>query len=126
MAQQQIFLDCRRAIPKVHGLGADKADAADVDRIKAACSALRLLIRELCQEPPPAESLTIMSEVLLELHPEIPYGEDPMLLVRDIADVIITLDRLTEKRHRSDQKKVLVAQLFCTRLSEEANLSIHA
>ncbi len=110
----------------MHGLGADNADAAEVDRIKAACSALRLLIRELCLEPPPPESLTIMEDVLHELHPDIPYGEDPMLLVRDIADIVITLDRLIETRHRSDEKKILQAQLFCMRLAEETNLSIHA
>ena len=126
MAQQQIFYLCRKAIPKVHGLGADKAVPQDVDSIKSACSALRLLVRELCLEPPPPESLTVMSEVLKELHPEIPYGDDPMLLVRDIADVVITLDRLVDNRHRSDSEKVLIAQLFCTRLSEEADLAIHA
>ena len=67
-----------------------------------------------------------MEDVLHELHPDIPYGEDPMLLVRDIADIVITLDRLIETRHRSDEKKILQAQLFCMRLAEETNLSIHA
>ena len=66
-----------------------------------------------------------MRDVLFELHPSIPYGDDPMLIVRDIADVIITLDRLTEMRHRTDETKILEAQLFCTRLSEEAGLTIH-
>ena len=67
-----------------------------------------------------------MRVVLLELHPDIPYGEDPMLLVRDIADVVITLDRLVETRHRSDETKILQAQVFCMRLSEEAGLVIHS
>ncbi len=123
--QQTVFIKCRKAIPRVHGLGADNVDSQEVSYIREACSALRLLIRELCLEPPPEDSLSIMRDVLLELHPNIPYGEDPMLLVRDIADVIITLDRLTEMRHRTDETKILEAQLFCTRLSEETNLTIH-
>ncbi|MBP9757301.1 MAG: hypothetical protein KBD06_01750 [Candidatus Pacebacteria bacterium] len=124
MKQRQIFIACRKAIPHVHGLGADNAESEQVEEIKTACRTLRLLIRELCLETPPEALLLIMRDVLLELHPDIPYGEDPMLLVRDIADVMITLDRLVETRHRSDETKILQAQIFCMRLSEEDSLVI--
>lgn len=117
MPHSALFETCRKAMLNVHAVGADNAKTEDVAAIRSACALLRTFIEELLHKQPPEQLMATLRLALQDLHPEAPY-EHPLSIVRDIADVVVTLERLCEQRFRSDYSKILEAKIVCAYLAE--------
>lgn len=122
MSSRELFHRTRKAMHNVHAMGA-KADKADVDTIQAVCLQLKAYITELCAPVAINDHVDMLRAVLKDAHPNVDYT-DAMIIVRDIADIIVTLDRLIvmhqgdDKKIRTDQVKILEAQTFCKYMAE--------
>ena len=112
-----IFSRCMKAITPVHARGADSATEEEQESIRIACVRLRDYLRELISIEPSEVTITTLREALREMHPDMPYTH-PLLIVRDVADVVVTLERLLENKSRSDEIKILEAHSFCMHLAE--------
>lgn len=117
LPHSQLFETCRKAMLTVHANGADNAKREDVEAILSVCKLLRSFIEELLHAVPPEQLVATLRPALQELHPDTPY-EHPLTIVRDVADVVVTLERLCEMRFRSDYSKILEAKIVCSYLAE--------
>jgi hypothetical protein len=106
-----------KAILTVHGRGADNATDEEQESIRVACTTLRDYLRELLNTDPPTKTVEVLRAALREMHPDVPYAH-ALLIVRDVADVVVTLERLLVNKSRSDEIKILEAHSFCMHLAE--------
>jgi hypothetical protein len=71
----------------------------------------------LLNTEPSNETAATLRAALREMHPDLPYAHT-LLIVRDVADIVVTLERLLVNKSRSDQIKVLEAHSFCMHMAE--------
>lgn len=116
MSHKEAFELCRKAMLTVHAAGAENSNQEDVDAILVGCKILRGYIAQLMLPEPSKTLMDHLRHALQEVHPDMPY-EHPLSFVRDIADVLVTLERLTETLHRSDYSKILEAKIVCSSLA---------
>ena len=115
---QAVFSACMKAITPVHGTGASKASDDQLLAIRTACQRLRSYMTGLLiTTSDSVETEETLRAALREMHPDLPYTH-PLLIVRDVADIVVTLERLLEDRSRSDEIKILEAHSFCMHLAE--------
>lgn len=118
---------CASAIKALHANGQEK-DPESLSRILAAhkylCDQVIAIVQNVISET----DLQMLRTSLHELHPDIPY-ERPLSIARDLMDIAVTLDGMTEfSGHlptgenftavRSNPIKIPEAIMFFNRLAE--------
>lgn len=80
------------------------------------------LIRDLAS-PRPKHAASI-ERALHDLHPHTEYCNE--MLIRDLADVCVTLSRLEQGRRRSNREKLIESALLCEYLKDEFLSTTHS
>lgn len=109
----EIFSQGARAVRLTLAHG--KSTAGEIRNINRARQTLFAFIRELTSKKPKYKPY--LERAMHALHPRTEYCVS--MLIRDVADVCVTLNRLEQGRRRTDRTKLLDAQLLCEYLVDE-------
>lgn len=118
----KMFNDCARVIAtgftKAEGYVLTSAERARVESGKGAAFDM---ITVLCNRRPSKQQERIVERVNVALR-EVHHSTDYTLrgtMIRDLGELVITLERLEQGRRRIDQKKYVEASMLCQTLSEQ-------
>ncbi len=111
----------------LHANGPEKAPEL-VAEVRSAKAYLGAIVISIVEDTCDAETMDTLRSSLHDVHPDIPY-ERPLTIARDLIDIAVTLDGLTEfsgdnitgenfTAVRKDPTKISDAMLFFKRLSE--------
>lgn len=113
MTKAAIFARCETAVKaKVSG---GKMTPMHIENMRRGHRILRTLIADINSKKPKYKSQ--VERALRDLHPRTEYCDD--MLIRDLADVGVTLTRLMQGRRRSVEKPMTDAGFLCEYLKEE-------
>jgi hypothetical protein len=112
--RRKAILDrCIRALRKAER--GDELNTVQIENIQSGRRLLLLFIRDLASLKP--KYADVMERALNDVHPRTEYCN--AMLIRDIADTCITLNRVEQGRRRSEGKKHDEAMMFITVLKDE-------
>lgn len=111
---QKIFAAAGKAILRAQGHGVLKLTQHDLDDITVARHKLYEFMHTLTG-PRPGQLKEILLDAISDVHPGKDYNE-PELVLKDLADIGVTLNRLAQKRNRSSPEKIAEAKMFCDHL----------
>ncbi len=112
---EKIFRAGARAVRGVIAKG--KSTSAQVSKIRLARLSLMRIMSALAVEGNKYKYFTLVEAALRDLHPRTEYCVG--MMIRDIADVSVTLNRLEQDRRRTDRQKLIDAGYLCEFLSDE-------
>ena len=105
---------CAKAVGAVYSTGQKANDAQKLD-IKKGREVLREIMTDLLKEEP--VYMKYIELTLKAVHPKNDYCPD--MVLRDLADICITLSRLENDKGRSDDGKLVDAMGFCQGLADD-------
>jgi len=109
----EIFDEAAKAVRLTLAHG--RSSPSQIVSINRARKTLLGLIRELAYSKP--GNAEYLERAMHDLHPRTEYCA--AMLIRDTAEVCVTLNRLEQGRRRSDRTKLLDAQMLCEYLTDE-------
>ncbi len=113
--RREIFKECSRA------LRAASSHGTCTERQKAYVEQARLALLDMVRDLTNSKNqriLVYMEGLMRDLHPRTEYCR--AMIIRDLADVCVTLKRVTQDRRRTDHMKIVDAMMCCKFLGEEA------
>lgn len=113
-SERTLFKECSRALRAASSNGTcTEGQRACIEQARRA---LLVMIRALTNESD-QRHLVYMESVMRDLHSRTEYCR--AMIIRDIADICVTLKRVTQDRRRTDHMKMVDAMMCCRFLGEE-------
>jgi len=109
----RIFNSCGKAVRITLANG--KSTSGQIARIKLGRRILLRFISDLASDE--RKHRDPVERAMHDLHPRTEYCT--AMIIRDLADICVTLSRLEQGRRRSDRQKLLDAALYCEFLTDE-------
>ena len=118
--RKKAILDrCARVMRKAEGNG--ELTLMQIENVRKGRRMLLALIRDLASPKP--KHTAVVERALNDVHPRTEYCN--AMLIRDIADVCVTLNRVEQGRRRSEDKRHTEALLLVEFLKDEFS-SMHS